>query len=73
MLSFNIHEIAIFMKNEYHNKLMIPICTGISGRMDKTERGVCLLLEKVSACAAVRVPLPPLNFYSNNFRQSIYS
>ena len=46
MLSFNIHEIAIFMKNEYRNKLVIPICTGLSGRMDKTERSVGLLLEK---------------------------
>ena len=46
MLSFNIHDITIFMENEYHSKLVIHIYTGLSGRMDKTERSVCLLLEK---------------------------
>ena len=73
MLSFNIHEITIFMWYEYHNQLLIRICTGLSGPMDKTKRSVGLLQKKVSACAPVRVPLLSLNFYSNNFRQSIYS
>ena len=57
MLSFNIHEITIFMKNEYHNQLVIRICTGLSGRMDKTERSVGLLLEKGLCICAGSSPI----------------
>ena len=69
MLSFNIHEINIFIRFEYHNRLLIRNCIGLSGRMDKTKRNVGLLQEKVSACAPVQVPLLSLIFYSNNFRK----
>ena len=71
MFSFNNHEIKIFIRYEYHNRLLIRICTGLSGPMDKTKRNVGLLQENVSACAPVQVPLLSLNFYSNNFRQII--
>ena len=71
MLSFNIHEIKISIKYEYHIRLLIRIRTGLSGPMDKAKRNLGLLPEKVSARAPVQVPLLSLNFYSNNFRQSI--
>ena len=52
MLSFNIHEITIFIRYEYHNQLLIRICTGVSGPMDKTKKSVGLLQEKdVCMCA----------------------
>ena len=73
MLSFNIHEIKIFIRYEYHDQLLIRVCTGPSGPIDWTKRNVGLLREKVFACAPVQVPLLSLNFYSDNFRQSIYS
>ena len=57
MLSLNIHEITIFMKNEYHNQLVIRIGTGLSGRMDKTEKSVCLLLEKGLCICAGSSPI----------------
>ena len=52
MLSFNIHEITISIRDEYHNQLLIRICIGLSGPMDKAKRSACLLQEKgVCMCA----------------------
>ena len=52
MLSFNIHEITIFIMYEYHNQLLIRIRTGLSGPTDKTKRSVGLPQEQgVFICA----------------------
>ena len=38
MLSFNIHEITIFIMNEDHKQLLISICLGLFGPVGKNTK-----------------------------------